>query len=83
MDSVECYIDKKGEYRFRVRNQNGQIRSVSSEGYKREEDCLECMLATYRSIHAFVADHLVDGRKPLAVLMDCDLFHCEDEETAG
>lgn len=56
MDSVEVYIDKDGEHRFRIRSSNGQIRAVSSEGYKSPEDCLKCIIATRDAITLLVAD---------------------------
>ena len=35
----EMYLDKKGEYRFRLKATNGQIIAVS-EGYTTEKNCL-------------------------------------------
>jgi uncharacterized protein YegP (UPF0339 family) len=36
----EMYLDKKGEYRFRLKATNGQIIAVS-EGYTTEKNCLK------------------------------------------
>ena len=79
MDKVQCYIDKQGEYRFRVRSQNGNIRSVSSEGYKNEEDCLKCLIATHEAIDGFLHDN-APIPPPLDVLKGCGLFDIEDED---
>lgn len=35
----EVYVDKKGEYRFRLKAKNGQI-IATSEGYKQKASCL-------------------------------------------
>ncbi len=35
----EVYLDKKGEYRFRLKARNGQVVAVS-EGYKTKPSCL-------------------------------------------
>ena len=38
MHSIELYLDKRGEYRFRCKARNGAIVAVSSEGYKDKRD---------------------------------------------
>lgn len=37
----EMYKDKKGEFRWRLKHQNGNIISKSSEGYKAKADCMK------------------------------------------
>jgi uncharacterized protein len=39
----QMYQDKKGEWRWRLRHQNGNILAMSSEGYKAKESCLKCI----------------------------------------
>jgi len=46
----EIYTDKKGEWRFRLKAENGKVVSVS-EGYKTKESCID----TINSIKKFTA----------------------------
>jgi hypothetical protein len=39
----QIYQDKKGEWRWRLRHQNGNILAMSSEGYKAKDSCLKCI----------------------------------------
>lgn len=39
----ELYQDKKGEYRWRLKHQNGNILATSSEGYKAKADAMKCI----------------------------------------
>jgi uncharacterized protein len=39
----QMYQDKKGEWRWRLRHQNGNILAMSSEGYKAKDSCLKCI----------------------------------------
>jgi uncharacterized protein len=39
----QVYQDKKGEYRWRLRHQNGNILAMSSEGYKAKDSCMKCI----------------------------------------
>lgn len=34
----ETYLDKRGEFRWRLKSANGKIIAVSSEGYKNNKD---------------------------------------------
>lgn len=38
--TIELYADKKGEYRWRLRHQNGNIIADSGEGYKTKASAL-------------------------------------------
>jgi len=40
MPKFEVYLDRIGEYRFRLRARNGQIIAVS-QGYKSKEGCMK------------------------------------------
>jgi uncharacterized protein YegP (UPF0339 family) len=35
----EVYRDATGDWRWRLRHQNGQVVAESAEGYRRREDC--------------------------------------------
>ncbi len=39
----ELYKDKKGEFRWRLKHQNGNILATSSEGYKAKADAMKCI----------------------------------------
>jgi uncharacterized protein YegP (UPF0339 family) len=41
MYKFEYYADKSGEWRWRLRHQNGNIIADSSEGYKNKQDMLD------------------------------------------
>lgn len=41
MYKFEYYEDKAGEWRWRVKHQNGNILAGSSEGYKNKQDMLD------------------------------------------
>lgn len=41
MYKFEYYEDKSGDWRWRVKHQNGNILAVSSEGYKNKQDMLD------------------------------------------
>ncbi len=38
--SFEVFKDKKGEFRWRLRHQNGNIIADSGEGYSAKADCI-------------------------------------------
>lgn len=40
MGKFEYYLDQRGEWRWRLRADNGKIVADSGEGYKAELDCL-------------------------------------------
>lgn len=40
MSEFEVYRDEAGEYRWRLRADNGEIVAQSSEGYSRKRDCM-------------------------------------------
>ena len=46
--TFEVYLDRAGEWRWRLRHQNGNIIATSGEGYKRRVDCI----AGIESVHA-------------------------------
>src|SRR5687768_16399718 len=50
--TFEVYQDKGGEYRWRLRAQNGNILATASEGYKEKRDCL----ANIESVKKAAAD---------------------------
>ena len=39
-DKWEIYQDRKGEYRWRCKAQNGNIVGAATEGYKKRVDCV-------------------------------------------
>jgi uncharacterized protein YegP (UPF0339 family) len=39
MAKFQIYKDNKGEYRWRLRADNGEVIADSNEGYKRKPDC--------------------------------------------
>lgn len=39
MAKFQVYVDKRGEYRWRFRADNGKIIAASSESYKAIDDC--------------------------------------------
>lgn len=39
----EVYQDTKGEWRWRLKHNNGNILATSSEGYKSKADALKCV----------------------------------------
>lgn len=41
MYKFEVYKDKKGEYRWRLKVQSGEIIADSGEGYKQKDDCVD------------------------------------------
>jgi uncharacterized protein YegP (UPF0339 family) len=41
--TFELYKDKKGEFRWRLRHQNGNILATSSEGYKAKASATKCI----------------------------------------
>jgi uncharacterized protein len=52
----EVYKDKKNEFRWRLRHNNGNILSKSSEGYKAKADCLKCIDNNKKSGDAAVVE---------------------------
>ena len=38
--TFEVYLDKAGQWRWRLRHQNGNIIATSGEGYNNKADCL-------------------------------------------
>ena len=40
MPKFEIFIDKKGEYRFRLKAPNGEIKATS-EGYSTKHECID------------------------------------------
>ena len=40
----ECYKDKAGEWRWRIKHKNGNILLCSSEGYKNRQDMNEVLI---------------------------------------
>lgn len=41
--SFEVYKDRKGEFRWRLKHQNGNILATASEGYKAKADAMRCI----------------------------------------
>ena len=39
--SFEVFKDKKGEYRWRLRHQNGNVIADSGEGYSTKSSCMD------------------------------------------
>lgn len=39
----EVYKDAKGEFRWRLRHQNGNILAMASEGYSSKANCMKCI----------------------------------------
>lgn len=50
--TFEVYQDRGGEYRWRLKSQNGNILATASEGYKGKRDCL----ANIESVKKAAAD---------------------------
>jgi uncharacterized protein YegP (UPF0339 family) len=50
--TFEVYQDRGGEYRWRLKAQNGNILATASEGYKEKRDCL----ANIESVKKAAAD---------------------------
>ena len=48
----EVYQDKRGEWRWRLKANNGKILAVSSEGYKDGDDCNYCVDLVRNSLTA-------------------------------
>jgi uncharacterized protein YegP (UPF0339 family) len=43
MMTFEVYKDAKGEFRWRLRHQNGNVLATASEGYSSKAACLKCI----------------------------------------
>jgi uncharacterized protein YegP (UPF0339 family) len=43
MMKFEVYKDARGEFRWRLRHQNGNILATASEGYSSKASCLKCI----------------------------------------
>jgi uncharacterized protein YegP (UPF0339 family) len=52
----EMYRDSTGEWRWRLRHQNGQVMAESGEGYKRREDCEHGIGLVKQSAQAAIVD---------------------------
>ena len=39
----EVYKDARGEFRWRLRHQNGNILATASEGYSSKASCMKCI----------------------------------------
>lgn len=52
----ELYRDSGGDWRWRLRVQNGNVVADSSEGYARREDCEHGITLVKRSAEAAVVD---------------------------
>lgn len=50
--TIEVYVDKAEEHRFRVRAENGQVVATGSQGYSRSVD----MLKTIHGLATGLAD---------------------------
>jgi len=48
--TIEVYIDKRSEYRWRLKAPNGRIIAESGEGYNRQEDCVNGLESTKHNI---------------------------------
>ena len=56
--TFEVYQDRGGEFRWRLRSQNGQILATASEGYKEKRSCL----AAIESVKKSAADAPVEEK---------------------
>ena len=56
----EIYLDKAGEYRFRLKALNGQI-ITSSEGYKQKKSCLSGIESVRKSVVETTIEEIKDG----------------------
>ena len=56
----EVYVDKAGEFRFRLKATNGQVIAVS-EGYKAIASCLNGIESVKKNALAHVEDQTVEG----------------------
>jgi uncharacterized protein YegP (UPF0339 family) len=54
----EMYLDKAGEYRFRLKARNGQIVAVS-EGYKKKESCLNGIESVKRNAIEAIIENVI------------------------
>lgn len=52
----EVYKDKKGEHRWRLRHDNGNILATSSEGYKAKASAMKCIENVQNSSSAAVKE---------------------------
>lgn len=52
----QVYQDKRGEWRWRLRHQNGNILAMSSESYKAKDSCMKCIENVKNSSSASVDD---------------------------
>jgi uncharacterized protein len=52
----QVYQDKKNEWRWRLRHQNGNILAMSSEGYKARDSCMKCIQNVQSSSSAAVEE---------------------------
>ena len=52
----ELYRDASGEWRWRLRVQNGNVIAESGEGYRHREDCEHAITLVKRSADASVVD---------------------------
>lgn len=55
----EMYVDKKGEYRFRLKATNGQIIAVG-EGYKAKASCLNGIASVQKNSDSPVVDTTIE-----------------------
>ncbi len=52
----EVYIDKAGEYRWRLRATNGQIVATGGESYKTKESCVNGINSVKKNAEAPVVE---------------------------
>lgn len=62
---IEAYVDKKGEWRWRMRAANGEVVADSAEGYSDRVGCYEAISRVLA-----VADAIVRDNVPIELIGD-------------
>jgi len=52
----EVYVDKSGEYRWRLRATNGQIVATGGESYKTKDSCMGGINSVKKNVDAEVVE---------------------------
>ena len=65
----EIYLDKAGEYRFRLKAVNGQI-ITSSEGYKQKKSCLNGIESVRKNVEDAKIEDLTIQKKSESISKD-------------
>ena len=61
--TLEYYRDKKREWRWRIKADNGKILADSAEGYTRRVSCIAAVDNIVRAIKNFDMDYIITSAK--------------------